>query len=358
MIRVLQLCTAVMLALAINAHAQTPAQAKAVRESCNQWFLPLDKFTVISDDNYDEAIKAWLQVSSLMSQRIDSLAATTGLSFHETIKLVEAQYMNHPFMAKKAAYERLRDKEWRENRNTDLAIIESYMKGATIEAREAMVAEISFAASDKNDVMYMVSEYYAPIHRAYDELLAKGLEKKLLDNSRRQCLHELDSVALRTALSADVEKRIDDIVGQRLQSVAAEVAHITTFDELEKYSQCFSQIMNEIVKTESAGHSSVWRNKLERALSRQGYDLLQARHEALWDDLIGRISVVARPIVQSYARAVSNARDHDEYCKIYYDFSKKIDKGGELYMLLLKNGFSKEDIQRYRHEYIKELEQY
>ena len=89
--------------------------------------------------------------------------------------------------------------------------------------------------------MYMVSEYYAPIHRAYDELLAKGLEKKLLDNSRRQCLHELDSVALRTALSADVEKRIDDIVGQRLQSVAAEVAHITTFDELEKYSQCFSQ---------------------------------------------------------------------------------------------------------------------
>ena len=155
MIRVLQLCTAVMLALAINAHAQTPAQAKAVRESCNQWFLPLDKFTVISDDNYDEAIKAWLKMSSLMDQRIDSLAATTGLSFHETIKLVEAQYMNHPFMAKKAAYERLRDKEWRENRNTDLAIIESYMKGATIEAREAMVAEISFAASDKNDVMYI-----------------------------------------------------------------------------------------------------------------------------------------------------------------------------------------------------------
>ena len=38
--------------------------------------------------------------------------------------------------------------------------------------------------------------------------------------------------------------------------------------------------------------------------------------------------------------------------------SKKINKGGELYKLLLKNGFSKDDIDHYRYEYIKELERY
>lgn len=358
MIRVLQLCTAVMLALAINAHAQTPAQAKAVRESCNQWFLPLDKFTVISDDNYDEAIKAWRQVSSLMRQRIDSLAATTGLSFHETIKLVEAQYMNHPFMAKKAAYERLKDKEWKENQDMSLAIISSFMNGATLTEKDAMLSEISFAAKSKRDAMSIAHEYYAPVHSAYEELLVKGLEKNLLDKCRQRCLQELDSAAWNATLSCDVDERINSIVGLRLQSVEAEVTAITTIEDLDKYYKSLSRLENEIVETESIGHSSVWRDYLGHAISERCYELVQARHEALWDDLIGRISVVARPIVQSYARAVSNARDHDEYCKIYYDFSKKIDKGGELYMLLLKNGFSKEDIQRYRHEYIKELEQY
>ena len=83
--------------------------------------------------------------------------------------------------------------------------------------------------------------------------------------------------------------------------------------------------------------------------------MLQARHEALWDDLIERMNVVARPVVQNFAKAVSKAHDHDEYCKIYYDYSKKINQGSELYDLLLKNGFSKDDIDRYRHEYIKEL---
>ena len=357
-VRVLLLCTAMVLALGVNANAQTPAQAKAVRESCRQWLLPLDRFTVIGDDNYAQAIKAWRQVSRLMPQRIDSLAVASGLSFQETYKLVEAQYMVHPFMAKKAAYERLKNKEWRENRNMDLAIIESCMNGATFEAKQAMVAEISFAASDKRDAMSIASEYYAPILGAYEELQGKGLEKDLLDEYRQRCLHELDSAARNASLSTDVDKRINDIVGRRLQSVATEVAAITTIEDLEKYCEVLSKLENEILETESAGHSSVWRNKLGRAFSRQSYDLLKARHEVLWDDLIGRMSVVARPIVQSYARAVSNARDHDEYNKIYYDYSKKIDKGGELYMLLLKNGFGKEDIDRYRHEYIKELERY
>ena len=356
--KVLLLCAATMLALAVNAHGQSPAQAKTVNEACSRWFKPLDVFQVISDDNYDQAIIAWKQVSGFLPQRIDSLADATGLSFQETYKLVESHYMNHPFMAKKKAYERLRDKEWIENHNMDLAIIELYMKGATFEAKEAMLAEISFAASNKNDVMYMVSEYYAPIHRAYDELLAKGLEKKLLDNCRQQCLHELDSVAISATLSTDVDERINNIVTQRLQSVATHVATITTLEELEEYSKSLSQLEKEIVESESVGHSGVWRKKLTHALSKQGYDLVQARHAALWDDLIGRMRVVARPAVQNYAKDVSKTRDNDELCKIFNYYSKKIDKGGELYNLLLKNGFSKGDIDRYRHEYIKELEQH
>lgn len=356
--RVFLLCAAIMLALAVSSHGQTPAQAQAVSAACHQWFLPLDEFSMISDDNYDRAIRAWRQVSQLMPQRIDSLAVATGLTFHNAYKLVESLYMSHPFMAKKAAYERLKGKEWKEKHDMDFAIIDNYMKGATLTAREAMLAEISFAANDKNDVMYMVSEYYAPIHRAYDELLAKGLEKKLLDNCRQQCLHELDSVAISATLSTDVDERINNIVTQRLQSVATQVATITTLEELEEYSKSLSQLEKEIVESESVGHSGVWRKKLTHALSKQGYDLVQARHAALWDDLMGRMRVVARPAVQNYAKDVSKTRDNDELCKIFNYYSKKIDKGGELYNLLLKNGFSKGDIDRYRHEYIKELEQH
>ena len=99
--KVLLLCAATMLALAVNAHGQSPAQAKTVNEACSRWFKPLDVFQVISDDNYDQAIIAWKQVSGFLPQRIDSLADATGLSFQETYKLVESHYMNHPFMAKK-----------------------------------------------------------------------------------------------------------------------------------------------------------------------------------------------------------------------------------------------------------------
>ena len=129
-------------------------------------------------------------------------------------------------------------------------------------------------------------------------------------------------------------------------------------EELEEYSKSLSQLEKEIVESESVGHSGVWRKKLTHALSKQGYDLVQARHAALWDDLIGRMMVVARPVVQSYAKEVSKATDHQQYCNIYNYYSKKINKGGELYKLLLKNGFSKDDIDHYRYEYIKELERY
>ena len=136
------------------------------------------------------------------------------------------------------------------------------------------------------------------------------------------------------------------------------MATITTLEELEEYSKSLSQLEKEIVESESVGHSGVWRKKLTHALSKQGYDLVQARHAALWDDLIGRMMVVARPVVQSYAKEVSKATDHQQYCNIYNYYSKKINKGGELYKLLLKNGFSKDDIDHYRYEYIKELERY
>lgn len=141
-------------------------------------------------------------------------------------------------------------------------------------------------------------------------------------------------------------------------STAAEVAAITTIEDLDKYYKSLSQLENEIVESESIGHSSVWSKYLSHAISERCYELVQARHASLWDDLIGRMSVVARPIVESYDKAVNTTRDHDEYYKIFYDYSKKINKGGELYKLLQRNGFSKEDIDRYRHEYIKELEQY
>lgn len=356
--RVLLLCVAIMLALAINANGQTPAQSKAVSETYRQWLLPLDKFSVISDDNYAQAIKAWRQVSRLLRQRIDSLAAASGLSFHEVYKLVEAQFLNHPFMAKKAAYERLKDKEWKENQDMNLAIISTYMNGATLAAKDAMLAEISFTARDKPDAMSIAHEYYTPVHSAYEELLAKSLEKGLLDKYRLRCLQELDSAAWNATLSCDVDERINKIVGQRLQRAAAEVAAITTIEDLDKYYKNLSQLENEIVESESIGHSSVWRNYLGHAISERCYELVQARHAALWDDMMGRMSVVARPIVESYVKAVKNTRDHDKYCRIFYDYSKKINKGGELYKLLQKNGFSKEDIDRFRHEYIRELEQY
>ncbi len=356
--RVFLLCAAIMLALAVSSHGQTPAQAQAVSAACHQWFLPLDEFSMISDDNYDRAIRAWRQVSQLMPQRIDSLAVATGLTFHNAYKLVESLYMSHPFMAKKAAYERLKGKEWKEKHDMDFAIIDNYMKGATLTAREAMLAEISFAANDKNDVNTILYDYYAPINDAYNELLGKGLDKYLLDSSRLRCLHELDSVAISATLSTDVDERINNIVTQRLQSVATQVATITTLEELEEYSKSLSQLEKEIVESESVGHSGVWRKKLTHALSKQGYDLVQARHAALWDDLIGRMMVVARPVVQSYAKEVSKATDHQQYCNIYNYYSKKINKGGELYKLLLKNGFSKDDIDHYRYEYIKELERY
>lgn len=347
-----------MLTLAVNAFAQSPAQAKAVSEACSRWLNPLDRFQVISDDNYEQAIMVWKQVSGLLPQRIDSLAAATGLSFHETYKLVEAQYMNHPFRAKKAAYQRLKGKEWRENRDMDLAIVDSYMMGAAIETKKAMVAEIRFAAKNDSDVAAILYDYYAPIHKAYNELLAKGVQEDLLDDYRQRCFRELDSVARNAPLSPDVDKRINNIVKQRLQSVAAQVATITTLEELEEYRKSLPQLENEIVKSESAGHSSVWSIHLSHALTKQCDNLLQARHEALWDDLIERMNDVASPVVQNFAKAVSKAHDHDEYCIIYYDYSQKMNKGGELYNLLLKNGFSKEDINRYRQEYIKELNQY
>lgn len=356
--RILLLCAAIVFASAVNAFAQSPAQAKAVSEACSRWLKPLDRFQVISDDNYDKAIMVWKQVSGLLPQRIDSLATATGLSFHETYKLVEAQYMNHPFMAKKAAYQRLKGKEWSESSDMDLAIVDSYMLGATIETKKAMVAEIWFAAKDYSDVTAILYDYYAPIHKAYNELLAKGVQKDLLDDYRQRCFRELDSVARKAPLSPDVDKRINNIVKQRLQSVAAQVATFTTLKELEEYRKSLPQLENEIVNSESAGHSSVWSNHLSHALTKQCDNLLQARHEALWCDLIVRMNDVARPVVQNFAKAVSKAHDHDEYCKIYYDYSQKMNKGGELYNLLLKNGFSKEDINRYRQEYIKELNQY
>lgn len=356
--RVFLLCAAIMLALAVSSHGQTPAQAQAVSAACHQWFLPLDEFSMISDDNYDRAIRAWRQVSQLMPQRIDSLAVATGLTFHNAYKLVESLYMSHPFMAKKAAYERLKGKEWKEKHDMDFAIIDNYMKGATLTAREAMLAEISFAANDKNDVNTILYDYYAPINDAYNELLGKGLDKYLLDSSRLRCLHELDSVARVAPLSSDVEERINTIVWLRLQDFAAKVAAITSIEDLEKCNKVLQQLEHEIVEAESTEHSAVWSKKLKDALWKQGHDLLQARHAALWDDLMGRMRVVARPAVQNYAKDVSKTRDNDELCKIFNYYSKKIDKGGELYNLLLKNGFSKGDIDRYRHEYIKELEQH
>lgn len=356
--RILLLCAAIACASAVNAQGQTPAQVKAVSYACSQWLQPLDKFTVINDNNYNQAITAWKQVSGLLPQRIDSLAGATGLSFRDTYKLVESQYMNHPFKAQKAAYERLKGKECRENRDMDLAIIESYMKGATHTAVVEMLNEISFAARNRQDAMSILKDYYAHIDSAYQELMAKDLDKELLDNYRLQCFHELDSVARKASLSPDVDKRINNIVTQRLQSVAAQVEAISSIEALEEYYKCVPRLEKEIVESESVGHSSVWRNNLSGALSKKSYDLIQARHAALCDDLIERMNVVARPVVQSYAKAVSNAHDHDEYSKIYYDYSKKIDKGGELYNLLLKNGFGKDDIDRYRHEYIKILDQY
>lgn len=356
--RILLLCAAIVFASAVNAFAQSPAQAKAVSEACSRWLKPLDRFQVISDDNYDKAIMVWKQVSGLLPQRIDSLATATGLSFHATYRLVETQYMNHPFMTKKAAYQRLKGKEWRENRDMDLAIVDSYMMGATTETKKAMVAEIRFAAKNDSDVAAILYDYYAPIHKAYNELLAKGVQEDLLDDYRQRCFRELDSVARNAPLSPDVDKRINNIVRQRLQSVAAQVATFTTLEELEEYRKSLSQLENEIVKSESVGHSSVWGGHLSHALRKHYYDLVQMRHAALWDDLIERMNVVARPVVQNFAKAVSKAHNHDEYCKLYYDYSQKMNKGGELYNLLLKNGFSKEDINRYRQEYIKELNQY
>ena len=356
--RFLLLCAAVMLALGINAHGQSMAQTTAVNEACRRWFQPLDEFNVISDANYDNALIALKEVSSHLPQRIDSLAAATGLSFHETYKLVEVQCMNHPFMAKKAAYQRLKDKEWKENRNMDLAIIDSYMVGVSTETKRAMLAEILFAAKDSRDVTAILHDYYAPINKAYNELLTKGLQKDLLDDYRQHCFHELDSVARNASLSPDVDKRINIIVAQRLQSVAAQVETISSIDDLEEYHKSLLQLENDIVESESIGHSTVWREYLSYAIRKQCHDLVQARYGALWDDLIGRMMVVAHPVVQSYVMEVNKASDHQQYCNIYNNYGKKINKGGELYKLLLKNGFTKEDIERFRLEYIKELEKY